>query len=123
MRRIWTNSPSGISGNDDLGAMSSWYVWSALGLYPLYPGRAELVIGSPLFPPATIDRPGGRIYILGGGAAPVAPFVPTLSVHPTPSDPASPPATFISRRCSLLFSLRIIPVLCSFLSPPPPPLH
>src|SRR3546814_6056519 len=30
MRRIWTNSPSGISGNDDLGAMSSWYVWSAL---------------------------------------------------------------------------------------------
>src|SRR3546814_12636408 len=46
-RRIWTNSPSRISGNDDLGAMSSWYVWSERGLYPLYPGRAVLVLGSP----------------------------------------------------------------------------
>ena len=57
MRRIWTNSPNGISGNDDLGEMSSWYVWSAMGLYPLYPGRADLVIGSPLFPEIRIDRP------------------------------------------------------------------
>src|SRR3546814_17718943 len=96
MRRIWTNSPSGISGNDDLGAMSSWYVWSALGLYPLYPGRAELVIGSPLFPAATIDRPGGRIDILGAGAAPDAPFVQTLTVTGRPSDRAWLPASFVA---------------------------
>ena len=41
MRKIWTHAPEGISGNDDLGQMSSWYVWSALGLYPVYPGRAR----------------------------------------------------------------------------------
>src|SRR3546814_11006101 len=80
MRRIWTNSPSGISGNDDLGAMSSWYVWSALGLYPLYPGRAELVLGIPLFPAATLDRPGGRLDLLREGAA-----TPRLSSRPSPS--------------------------------------
>jgi len=38
-----------MPGNDDLGEMSSWYVWSAIGMYPEIPGRAELVLGSPLW--------------------------------------------------------------------------
>src|SRR5262249_53915366 len=80
MRRIWTNSPDGISGNDDLGEMSSWYVWSAMGFYPLYPGRADLVTGSPLFPEIRIDRPGASIHILAAGAADDAPYVHTLTV-------------------------------------------
>jgi predicted alpha-1,2-mannosidase len=80
MRRIWTNSPSGISGNDDLGEMSSWYVWSAMGFYPLYPGRSDLVIGSPLFPEIRIDRPGAAIRIVAAGAAGNAPYVQSLSV-------------------------------------------
>src|SRR3546814_2465924 len=85
--------------------MSSWYVWSALGLYPLYPGRAELVIGSPLFPAATIDRPGGRIDILGEGAAPDAPFVQTLTVNGRPSDRAWLPASRPEEHKSELQSL------------------
>src|SRR3546814_14618512 len=104
MRRIWTNSPSGISGNDDLGAMSSWYVWSALGLYPLYPGRAALVIGSPLFPAATTDRTGRRIDILGEGAALDAPFVQTLTVHVRPSDRAWTPVSFVASGVPLDFT-------------------
>ena len=39
---MWNATTGGIPGNDDLGAMSSWYVWSALGLYPQVPSRAEL---------------------------------------------------------------------------------
>jgi putative alpha-1,2-mannosidase len=39
--------PGGIPGNDDLGSMSSWYVWAAMGLYPGIPGRADL-LGSDL---------------------------------------------------------------------------
>jgi predicted alpha-1,2-mannosidase len=81
MRRIWTNSPNGISGNDDLGEMSSWYVWAAMGLYPLYPGRADLVIGSPLFSDIRINRPGAPIHIAAGGAAADAPYVHALSVN------------------------------------------
>jgi predicted alpha-1,2-mannosidase len=49
--------PDGLMGNDDLGQMSSWYVWAAMGLYPVIPGRAELVLNSPLFESVTITRP------------------------------------------------------------------
>lgn len=80
MRQIWTNGPSGLPGNDDLGEMSSWYVWAAMGLYPLYPGRADLVTGSPLFPEIRIDRPGAPIRIVAAGAAADAPYVQALSV-------------------------------------------
>ncbi len=43
------SSPGGLPGNDDLGAISSWFVWSALGLYPEIPGVGGLAVASPLF--------------------------------------------------------------------------
>jgi predicted alpha-1,2-mannosidase len=102
MRRIWTDTPAGISGNDDLGEMSSWYVWSALGLYPLYPGRAELVIGSPLFPRATVTRPGGaRLVIAARGAALDAPYVTASRVDGRESDQAWLPASAVERGATL----------------------
>jgi predicted alpha-1,2-mannosidase len=51
--------PAGLPGDDDLGAVSSWYVWSSLGLYPAIPGVGGVVLSSPLFRSATI-RAGGR---------------------------------------------------------------
>ena len=80
MREIWTNRPDGISGNDDLGEMSSWYVWSAMGLYPLYPGRADLVVGSPLFKDIEINRPIAPIHIIARRAAADAPYVHGLQL-------------------------------------------
>jgi len=52
--------PAGLPGNDDLGTMSAWYVFSALGVYPRAPGSADLLLSSPLFPRALIqpDRAG-----------------------------------------------------------------
>jgi predicted alpha-1,2-mannosidase len=105
MRRIWINAPQGISGNDDLGEMSSWYVWAALGLYPLYPGRAELVVGSPLFPGAVIKRPGARIAIQACGAKPDAPYVRSLAVNGALSDKPWLPASFVARGGTLDFEL------------------
>ncbi|WP_404338093.1 GH92 family glycosyl hydrolase [Sphingomonas sp. MMS12-HWE2-04] len=105
MRQIWTNTPQGISGNDDLGQMSSWYVWSALGLYPLYPGRAELVVGSPLFPGATIERPGRRIVIRARDASAAAPYVQSLRVNGRARDRAWLPAGFVARGGTLDFTL------------------
>ncbi|RXR07510.1 GH92 family glycosyl hydrolase [Pseudoxanthomonas composti] len=105
MRQIWTNTPQGISGNDDLGQMSSWYVWSALGLYPVYPGRAELVIGSPLFPRAVIERPGARIEIRARNAAPDAPYVQSLERDGARSERAWLPASFIRTGGTLDFTL------------------
>ncbi len=60
---IWTDTPAGIPGNDDLGEMSSWAVFAAMGLYPELPGRAELVLGSPEFTQLIVHRAGGDIQI------------------------------------------------------------
>ena len=54
--------PTGLRGNDDAGQMSAWYVFSALGFYPVCPGQPTYAIGSPLFEEATIDLGGGRRF-------------------------------------------------------------
>jgi predicted alpha-1,2-mannosidase len=48
-------SPEGLDGNDDCGQVSAWYVWSALGLYPVNPASGIYVIGSPLVQKAVIN--------------------------------------------------------------------
>ena len=50
----YDNSPEGLDGNDDCGQVSAWYVWSALGLYPVNPASGIYVIGSPLVQKAVI---------------------------------------------------------------------
>jgi predicted alpha-1,2-mannosidase len=75
--QIWTDTPNGLAdGNDDLGAMSAWYVWSALGMFPETPGTAALALGSPMFTQAVIALPSGNtLTINGNGAADDAPYV------------------------------------------------
>jgi putative alpha-1,2-mannosidase len=51
--------PAGLPGNDDLGTMSAWYVFAAIGLFPQVPGRAELLLGSPVFTRVVINRSNG----------------------------------------------------------------
>jgi predicted alpha-1,2-mannosidase len=54
-RRVkYRNDPDGMDGDDDCGQMSAWYIFSALGFYPVTPGTDEYAIGTPLFPKATI---------------------------------------------------------------------
>jgi predicted alpha-1,2-mannosidase len=109
MKQIWTNAPNGISGNDDLGEMSSWYVWAALGMYPLYPGRAELVLGSPLFEEATINGAGVRTTIHAKGAGMDSPYIASLSVNGKPSGRAWLPASFVSTGGTLDYTLSETP--------------
>jgi predicted alpha-1,2-mannosidase len=81
LNTIWVNTPAGIPGNDDLGEMSSWYVFAAMGLYPEIPGRAELVLGSPLFPSITVHRPAGDLHITAPAAATNSPYVQSLTLN------------------------------------------
>ncbi|MBK8227303.1 MAG: GH92 family glycosyl hydrolase [Flavobacteriales bacterium] len=60
MQNFYTDAPDGLIGNEDCGQMSAWLVWSALGLYPICPGKPEYTIGWPLFEEATIDLGNGR---------------------------------------------------------------
>jgi predicted alpha-1,2-mannosidase len=80
--QLYGPAPGGEPGNDDLGAMSSWYVWAALGLYPETPGTSTLVLGSPLFPHAAIHLGDGHVVTINAPqAAAGAPYVQNLTVN------------------------------------------
>ncbi|MFJ5262007.1 GH92 family glycosyl hydrolase [Streptomyces sp. NPDC088387] len=110
MDELWSTEPGGIPGNDDLGQMSSWYVFSALGMYPQVPSRAELVLASPLFPRVEIDRPDGNdISIRAAGADAGAPYVRSLKVNGRASDRAWLPASFVRDGGRLDYTLSSTP--------------
>ena len=71
---LYSDHPGDEPGNDDLGAISSWYVWAAIGLFPVTPGTANLVIAAPLFPSASITLPDGHTLVIdapgSGGSDP-----------------------------------------------------
>ncbi|MGD1847935.1 MAG: GH92 family glycosyl hydrolase [Salibacteraceae bacterium] len=62
MREMYQNAPDGLSGNEDCGQMSSWYVLSALGFYPVCPGRPEYAIGRPQFPVMEMTLENGKTF-------------------------------------------------------------
>jgi len=105
---LWKAAPDGIPGNDDLGEMSSWYVWSALGLYPEIPGRAELVLASPLFAHAVVRRAAGDITIDAPGA-PGSVYVHALDVDGKPSRRPWLPESFVAHGGRLAFHLSTEP--------------
>jgi predicted alpha-1,2-mannosidase len=57
---LFGNGPSGVTGNDDLGTMSAWYIFSALGMYPDMPGSGRFLLHAPRFARAEIDLASGR---------------------------------------------------------------
>lgn len=57
-------TPGGLPGNDDLGSMSSWYVFSAMGIYPVCPGRPVYDIGTPLFRCVTLNLANGKRWVI-----------------------------------------------------------
>ncbi len=60
---LYTAQPDGLCGNEDVGAMSAWYVLSALGFYQVEPAGGRYYFGSPLLDKATIKVPGGKFII------------------------------------------------------------
>ncbi|HEV2135986.1 MAG TPA: GH92 family glycosyl hydrolase [Terracidiphilus sp.] len=109
LNTIWTNSPKGLPGNDDLGEMSSWYVWAAMGMYPEIPGRAELVLGSPLFSTIHIRRAAGDIVVKARGAGTNAPYVQSLKVNGKSATRTWLPESFVDRGGTLDFDLSATP--------------
>jgi predicted alpha-1,2-mannosidase len=60
MRHQYHNGSAGLGGNDDAGQMSAWYLFSALGFYPVSPGADQYALGSPLVKEATLNLENGR---------------------------------------------------------------
>ncbi|MDO4782293.1 MAG: GH92 family glycosyl hydrolase [Capnocytophaga felis] len=64
LKTQYNTTPNGYSGNEDCGQMSAWYVWSAMGLYPMNPASGEYEIGRPLFPKVKINLPNGKTFTI-----------------------------------------------------------
>lgn len=69
MKTKYGEGPAGLDGNDDYGTLSSWFVWSAAGLYPLA-GSTRYTIGSPLFDEVRFSREEGDLVVVAHGAGP-----------------------------------------------------
>jgi predicted alpha-1,2-mannosidase len=84
VRRVMAElySPDVFPGDEDTGSMAAWYILSALGLYSLCPGKAEYVIGVPLFERATLHLPSGKTTIIEALNS-SSTYVSTMSVDGT----------------------------------------
>ncbi|GIH15832.1 GH92 family glycosyl hydrolase [Rugosimonospora africana] len=83
---VYANSPGGEPGNDDLGAMSSWYVWSAVGLYPVTPGSTALALSSPLFPRVRLNLPHHTVDIDTPDVSGTTYYVQSMTVDGRPAN-------------------------------------
>ncbi|MCR4957324.1 MAG: GH92 family glycosyl hydrolase [Prevotella sp.] len=64
MNELYRNAPDGLSGNEDVGQMSAWYILSAMGLYQVEPAGGKYVFGSPLFPEVTMQVGHGKTFTI-----------------------------------------------------------
>lgn len=69
LREEYANAPDGLSGNEDCGQMSAWYVMSSLGIYTIQPGQTQFQVGLPQFDKATISLENGKRFTITNAAA------------------------------------------------------
>jgi hypothetical protein len=83
MQRLYVGDEigQGYTGDEDNGEMSSWYILSSLGIYPLQSGSPNWVIGSPLFPKVTVHRPTGDLTITAKNNSTANVYVQSLKVN------------------------------------------
>ena len=64
MSEMYTDAKDGICGNEDCGQMSAWYVFSAMGFYPVNPADGRFILGSPALDNASVSLPGGKVFTM-----------------------------------------------------------
>ena len=109
---LFAPTPDGEPGNDDLGAMSSWYVWAALGLYPSVPGTSTLTVNTPLFDRVEIALPAGksiRISAPGASGGYRMQYISSLHIDGRPSGKTYLPESIIGSGGEVAFSLSTKP--------------
>lgn len=111
LTELFTDTPGGIPGNDDLGATSSWIVFAAIGLYPAIPGVGGFSINSPLFPEIIIRLRDGKkqLRITGAGASATTPYTQELRLNNKPYNSTWLPFEAIENGATLRFTLGSTP--------------
>ena len=64
MNKLYTPAPDGLCGDEDNGQTSAWYVFSAMGMYPVAPGTNQYVLGAPLFKKITLNLENGKSFVI-----------------------------------------------------------
>ncbi|WP_158642878.1 GH92 family glycosyl hydrolase [Mucilaginibacter ginsenosidivorax] len=105
MLHRFSNSPGGLPGNDDLGSTSSWYVFSAMGIYPVCPGRPYYAIGTPLFKSVTLHLPNRKQVTVGSNVSDTKGYVKALTVNGKPWQQLTLPHSVLIAGGSMVFDL------------------
>lgn len=83
----YLDAPGGLSGNDDAGQMSAWYLFAAMGFYPVCPGTPYYMIASPSFPRVTIRLENGNLFtVIAEGASPQNIYIQSAKLNGQPYD-------------------------------------
>jgi predicted alpha-1,2-mannosidase len=103
-------TPDGLSGNDDLGQMSAWLLFTSLGFYPVTPGSLEYVIGRPFVNRAVLNLPNGKKFtVVTEGLSPANTYVGSVQLNGQPLTRAFIRHTEIMEGGELRFSMQATP--------------
>lgn len=87
MHELYLNEPAGLCGNEDCGQMSAWYVFSAMGFYPVDPVSGRYELGTPMYPEARLHLPGGKTFtVLAPGVSRENCYVRSVTIDGQPWD-------------------------------------
>ncbi|MBK1884053.1 GH92 family glycosyl hydrolase [Luteolibacter pohnpeiensis] len=82
MTRLYQSTPDGFCGDEDTGQMSAWFVFNAMGFYPMCPGTTQYMIGSPLFDRITLSLPGDKKFVIDAKAnGPQRPYIGSATLN------------------------------------------
>ena len=106
MNRMYRNHIRGLGGNDDCGQMSAWYLFSAMGFYPVCPGSDQYVIGAPYLPfiKVTLEN-GNTIEVKADGVSDRNRYVQSLLVNGKPYNKLYLTHEQLSQGCTLVFKM------------------
>lgn len=84
MNNLYNNSTEGLCGNDDTGQMSAWYVFNAMGFYPVNHGEGIYYIGTPLFKNLTLTHAKGKLKIVANHISKENIYIQSVSINGIP---------------------------------------
>ncbi|WPV65850.1 GH92 family glycosyl hydrolase [Chitinophaga sp. LS1] len=110
MKDRFSNTPGGLPGNDDLGSTSSWYIFSAMGLYPVAPGKPLYALGIPAFREMKIHLKEGKVLTIKSNDT-HAPYVQQVRLNGVAYKGLNMAHEFIKRGGTLEFETGVVPVV------------
>jgi predicted alpha-1,2-mannosidase len=119
-QHLFVDGPAGVTGNDDLGQMSAWYVFGALGLYPVVPGTGQFVLHAPRYAKATIHLENGRDIVVEAPGTDTAKlqYVKSLKVDDVDRDQAWIDLEVLTNGTTLAFDVTADPAEATWATGP-----